>query len=190
MIDEVVEVDYEKLAEHLKKISKLEGSMIWSDEAKVTYNEWFYPYRESIVDDKTGTHDRMNDHVIKIATCISLARKLDMVLEEEDIADAIVACSSLSNTARQVAGMQSTGSAITALMKPFLMIMFSAEGYSMTRKKVLQKGFGEFDSNELDRVVETLNQMGFVVQLTGGKEVKYQITKLCVEWWEKNVRKN
>ena len=185
--NDVIELDYEKLAKHLKELAKLEGKMKWSEGAEKVYNEWFYPYRESDVDDVTGTHDRMNDHVIKIAVCISLARKLDMVLEADDIADAIVACTSLSNTARKVAGIQGKSS-LTDFIKPFLGIMFSAENYTMTRRQVLQKGFGKFDANELDKVVETLNQAGYIMQPTGGKEVKYKLTNQCIEWWEKNIR--
>jgi hypothetical protein len=186
--EKIDEVNYNKLTEHLKSLSKLEGSMIWSSEAKRMYNKWFYPYREAEVDDRTGTHDRMNDHVIKIAACISLSRKLDMVIESDDVEEAVTVCSALSNTARKVAGMQGK-SDISTLIKSFLVIMFKAEEYRLTRKQVLQRGFGDFDSNELDKIVETLNQTGFVAQLTGGKEIKYQLTKVCVEWWEKNARK-
>lgn len=188
MIRNIIEIDYNKLAVHLKDLSKLNGSMVWTDKAMDVYDAWFYPYRDSDVDDKTGTHDRMNDHIIKVATCISLARKTDMILEEEDIEEAISACSSLSNTARKVAGMQGKSS-IAVLIKSFLMIMLSAEDYSLTRKQALQKGFGEFDSSELDRVIETLTQTGFVHQTQGGKDIKYKLTPVCINWWLKNTQK-
>ena len=188
MIDNIIEVDYKRLTEHLLKISKLESSMTWSTGAKEIYNKWFYPYREADVEDKTGTHDRMNDHVIKVAACISLSKKVDMVIEDDDVDEAITVCSALSNTARKVAGMQGK-SDISSLIKTFLMVMFKAEEYRLTRKQVLQRGFGDFDSFELDKIIETLSQTGFVAQLTGGKEIKYQLTKVCVEWWEKNARK-
>lgn len=187
MIDNIIEIDYDKLAKHLKDLAKLNGEMQWTVEAKAKYNDWFYPYREADIEDKTGTHDRLNDHVIKIAACISLSRKTDMMLEEQDIEEAIDACTSLSNTARKVAGMQGKSETST-LIKSFLMIMFQAPEYTLTRKQVLQKGFGDFDSAELDKLIETLNQTGFVAQLTGGKEIKYKLTKNCIEWWEKTVK--
>ena len=187
MIDNIIEVDYDKLAKHLGDLSKLTGPMIWSKAGKKAYNDWFYPYRESEVDDKTGTHDRMNDHIIKVAACISLARKADMVLEDDDIEEAIVACSSLSNTARKVAGMDGKSST-TGILKSFLVIMFNAPGYELTRKQVLQKGFGDFDSYELDKTIETLTQTGFVVQSQGGKEIKYKLTKGCIDWWQRNTK--
>ena len=187
MIREVVEVDYEKLAAPLKELSKLQGPMTWSPEAMDFYDSWFYPYREADIDDKTGTHDRLNDHVIKIAACISLSRKKDMVIEEEDVDEAITVCTTLPDTARKVAGMQGKSETST-LIKSFLMIMFQAPEYTLTRKQVLQKGFGDFDSAELDKLIETLNQTGFVAQLTGGKEIKYKLTKICVDWWEKTVK--
>lgn len=180
-------VDYEKLACYLKKISKLEGGMKWSREAKKAYNEWFYPYRDADIEDKTGTHDRLNDHIIKVAACISLSRKDDMVIEEQDIEESITACSALSNTARKVAGMQGKSST-SSLIKSFLMIMLAAPTYTLTRKQALQKGFGDFDSAELDKLIETLGQMGFVTQPTGGKEISYKLTKPCIEWWERNTK--
>jgi len=187
MIDDIVEVNYERLVKPLKEIANLEGEMNWSLKAKKTYNEWFYPYRDSDVDDKTGTHDRMNDHIIKIAACISLARKKDMIIESDDVEEAIVACSALSNTARQVAGMKGKSS-VSDMLNSFLIIMFRAPEYTMTRKKVLQKGFGDFDFVELDKIIETVAQMGFIVQSSGGKEITYKLTRACIEWWERNAK--
>jgi predicted transcriptional regulator len=186
--EEPDKIDYDNLASYLKELALLKGTMKWSKEAKRVYNAWFYPYRDAEYDDNTGTYDRLNDHVIKIATCISLSRKLDMMIEDEDIEEAIAVASSLSNTAKKVAGMQGKSSA-AAIIKSFLLLMVNAEGYTLTRKQVLQKGFGNLDASELDKVIETLTQTGFVVQLTGGKEIKYQLTKTCVEWWLKSTRK-
>jgi Protein of unknown function (DUF3987) len=180
-------VDYDRLLPHLKEISKLSGIMAWTRSAKETYDSWFYPYREAEVDDKTGTYDRMNDHIIKVATCISLARTTDMRLEPRDIEDAIALCSSLSNTARQVAGMQGK-SQITLAIKSFLIVMFQAPNYELTRKQVLQKGFGEFDSSELDKIIETMSQTGFITQSGGNKEIKYKLTKRCIDWWKQNTK--
>jgi hypothetical protein len=181
-------VDDERLLEYLRKVSKVEGTMIWTKAGKETYDKWFYPYRELIVEDKTGTYDRLNDHVIKVTTCISLARKLDLKIEAEDVEDALAICSPLSNTAIKAAGMGSKSST-ASIMKPFLTIMLSAPNYTLTRKQVLQKGFGDFDSSELDKLIESLTQTGFIVQKTGGKEIVYQVTKVGVDWWEKKLGK-
>jgi predicted transcriptional regulator len=181
-------IDYEKLASYLKQLSKVEGLMTWSKEAKKVYNAWFYPYRDAEYEDSTGTYDRMNDHVIKVATCISLSRKLDKVIEDEDIEEALGVCSSLSESAKKAAGMEGR-SAIASVIKSFLMIMLAAEDYTLSRKQVLQRSFGNIDSSELDQVVETLSQTGYVVQKSGGKEIKYQLTKACINWWKQGTKK-
>lgn len=186
--NEVPEVDYEKLVVYLKELATLEGNIKWSKEAEDKYNEWFYPYRESIVEDKTGTHDRMNDHIIKVATLISLARKKDMVLEAEDIEDAVSACTSLSNTARKVAGM-SGKSSIASHVKSFLAVIFASKDYEVTRHVALQKGFGDYDSSELDKVIQTLIDTRFIQQSGGGKTVTYRLTKTAIEWWERKTGK-
>lgn len=184
----VPEVNYEKLAEYLKELSKLTGEVAWSDDAVDFYDKWFYPYRNAEVLDKTGTYDRLNDHMIKVIACISLSRSKEMVITVGDVEEAIEACSSLSNTAIKVAGLQGKSSTSSA-MKSFLVVMFSAEDYTLTRKQVLQKGFGDFDSNELDRVIENLTQMTFIKQVSGGKDIRYQITKAGVDWWQRHTGK-
>lgn len=182
-------VDYDKLACHLKEISKLQGEMKWTKGGVKAYNDWFYPYRESDVDDRTGTHDRLNDHIIKVAACISLSKKKDMTIDEEDVVDAIAACSSLSNTARKVAGMQGESST-NSVTKAFLFQMIAAKDYTLTRKQALQKGFGEYDSSELDKAVETLTQAGWLTQVSGNsKEIKYRLSNGYIEFWEKNIGK-
>jgi len=180
------EVNYEKLACYLKDLSKLEGSMRWSPEAVKVYNKWFYPYREAEFEDKTGTYDRLNDHVIKVAACISLARKLDMVIEDEDVYDAVTMCSKLSASAKAVAGMEGK-SASSPSIKVLMRLLLGTEGHVLTRKQVLQRSFGDLDSVELDKAVETLIQMQFIAQTGGGKEIKYQLTKQCLNWWKEST---
>lgn len=188
--NEIVEsVDYDKLVCHLKDLAKLSGRMVWTQEAKKTYDEWFYPYRDAEVDDRTGTYDRLNDHAVKIATCISLARKTDMRIESIDVEQTIKVCSRLSNTAQRVAGMQGQSSTASSI-KAFLMVMFAAEEYTLTRKQVLQKSVGEIDSSELDKVIETLTQAAFVTQVSSGKDIKYKITKMGIDWWQRNIGKD
>ena len=180
----IPEVDIGKLSVHLKELAKLQGEVEWSDDAVDYYREWFYPFRKADIEDKTGTYDRLNDTMIKIITCISLSRSKEMILQQEDVEQAINVCSMLSNTALKVAGMPNRSESSPAIKAVFT-ILLMAENYTLTRKQLLQKGFGDFDSNELDRVVETMTQTGFVIQVKGGKDIKYQLTKAFMEWLER-----
>ena len=192
LIDEeesnINEASLERLTKYLIEISTLSGFMKWSIDAKKVYKEWFFPYRNADIDDKTGTADRLNDHVIKVATCISVARKPDMILEEEDILDAIDLCVPLVGAAKKVAGMQGKSS-LAGQVKSFLILIFNSEKYEMTRKQILQRGFGDFDSAELDKVVETLSQTGFITSATGGKDTRYKVTEAGINWWVKQTSK-
>ena len=185
--DDEPEIDYAKHICYLKDLAKLSGRMVMSDTAMDTYDEWFYPYRNAEVDDRTGTNDRLNDHVIKVAMCLALSHNKDLIIEEDDISEAIELCSGLSNTARNVAGMQ-TQSSIAEHCKVFLRIMLESTGYELTRKQTLQKGFGSFDAVELDKVVETMTQTGYVFQSQGGKDIKYKLTQKCIEYFTKEKK--
>jgi len=112
-----------------------------------------------------------------------------MVIEEDDIEEALEVCQSLSSTARQVAGMEGKSS-LSSMVKSFLVIMSTAPNHTLSRKQVLQKGFGDFDANELDKIIETLTQTGYVVQPTGGKDITYRMTKTFVDLWDRTTKVN
>jgi len=187
MIDEdAPDVNYEMLSRHLKELAQIPPNSImkWDKQAKEVYNAWFYPYREKEHDDKTGTMDRLNDHIIKIATCIALARSTELMLRPVDVEKAIEVSTNLSFTARKVAGMQGKSS-ISSHLKSFLTIMFTSDDYELTRAQILTKGFGDFSSEDLDQVVNTLAQTQFVETFkSSSDEVKYRLTQTAISWWE------
>lgn len=184
---EIPKVDFERLACHLKDISKLQGDIEWSNEAADIYDEWFYPFRKLETDDKTGTYERLNDHVIKVIACLTVANNKSMEIGPDEVYKAIELCSTLPNTARNVAGMKGS-SATKEAGKAFLTHMLSATDYTLTRQQALQKGWGDYDSVELDRIVETFTQAEWVVQPSGGKVIKYKLTKKFIDWWKKKQK--
>lgn len=180
-----------RLAEYLRAISKVKGQFKYSEKAKGVYDEWYSQFSESDYSDTTGTIERLHDHVLKTSMLISLSRKLDLVLEEADIQEAISVCQGFVPGARRVSmgGGKSASAPGTAV---FLRELLSkgSEGYKMSRVRMLQKHWSYFDSFELDRIVESLeNQKAITSKLidngNGKRELYYVLSEKVVENYSK-----
>lgn len=186
--DDAIMIDYSYLADHLKEISKVTGKMRWSFKGKEYYQAWYERIKKKDIQDKTGTIDRIQDHVCKVAMCISLAKKLDRVIEEEDIIEAIAACGSIHNTAKRMTSGAGQSS-MAAQTKTALEIIMRSPELKVKRSELLAKGMGDFTASELDQIIETLAQTNFIKQ-TGVKDISYEITPNGKELWGRvNERK-
>lgn len=176
-------IDYEGLSLHLKEIAAHKGEFQYSQDGKDLFEAFYLQLQDKGSDDKTGTVNRLHDHVLKVAMCLSLARDLNLILEEEDISEAIELCTTSGSAIKSVVSGKGE-SAISAHLKSFLVIICKSPTLSMTRRDVLSRSFHDMDSFELDRVVEFLNQAGMLSQ-NGDKEIKYSITDAGKAWLNK-----
>ena len=80
----------EYLADELNDFKKLHGAFQWDADAQGYYEQWYYQTHRDFQDrkDKIAVK-RMSDKVLKIAMILSVARKHGLVLELDDIIDAI-----------------------------------------------------------------------------------------------------
>jgi hypothetical protein len=163
--------------EYLKELAKLKGEFNYYEDSDDIYEAWYTKFSSDIedADDKTGTLDRLHDHVLKVAMLLSLCRSPDLRILPEDIINAVKSCEMLTlNVKKTIIGSgkgqmaPQTGAVLTLLMKqPELKI---------GRKRLLQRLWGDLDANELDRVIETLIQAGAVkVFRDENKELSYEL---------------
>lgn len=178
------ELPWDKLIEHLLKIKDVKGQFYFTKKAGALYNEWYHGFRDVEFLDKTGTAERLQEHVKKVAMCISLAKKLDLRIELEDIRESIaVVTEVLGGTKRITSGAGK--SEIADKMHAALTLILSAPEGQISREELLVKGYGDFDVTELDRIIETLIQTKFLQQTgTAGKPV-YKVTETGKNLWSK-----
>jgi hypothetical protein len=183
------QVDFDGLAQHLMEMSKISGEFKYAPEASDYFDIWYSQFNEQATElqDKTGFVNRMHDHILKVAMCISLSRKLDLVLEYDDIQEAVIRVQDLLKENKNVS-MANGKSETAPPTKVFLREMTKAKGYSLSRRDLLARTMGELDSIELNKVVETLTQAGMVYTNSGG-EVVYTLTPTFIGLWEKKVGK-
>lgn len=188
LVDETEpEIDYEMLSIHLKKLKDLKGGFKWCQDAKNHYVDWYMDFRPQEHDDKTGTTERLPDHILKVAMCLALSRGTDLVLRKLDIEEATKLCLKLKHSIKT---LTSSGKSTSASQtKVALQLILKSLDGKIGREELLQKGFGDFNATELDSIVETLIQTGFIEQV-GTKEIVYKISKRGKEIWSQVKEKS
>lgn len=179
--EEAAEIDYELLASHLMTLKNLKGQFKWTTESRRRYNEWFMEFRPKDHDDRTGTIERMPDHILKVAMCISLADSTDLILKLDHLESAMKQCLRLRHSVKALTSGQGKSS-MAAQLKAALEIILKSEDGRISRQDLLVKGFGDFNASELDQIVETLIQTKFIEQI-GTKEIVYIMTERGKNAW-------
>lgn len=149
--------DVEKLAEYLREIAKLHGPFTFTSEAKLHYEAWYDKFEPEEMEDPTGTAERINDTILKVAMLLSLSRSPDLIIAFEDIQEAIKACEIFIRTAIKSqggAGRNQYGPQTFMIMKE---LAFSPN-LTVAREKILQKYYGELNAQVLDIIVDHLLQ--------------------------------
>jgi len=164
---------------HLNDISQIKGRFKWTKLGADIFIPWYVDWRNKDFQDKTGSVHRMTDNVLKVAMCLSLSRKLDLTLDDTDIEEAIGACLNLTiNTKR----MTATGKhPLAGVTKQVLDYLYRAPEYSLTRMKILQRGYGEFDSCDLDRIEQNLVERGALKVGKKDGKTTYTLTEAMVK---------
>ena len=168
--------NFEKLSERLIKISSLSGQFLWDDNAIKIYELWYEQLKRVQKTDQTGTLNRLHDTVLKVAMCLSLADKDDLILEQHNIEEAILNCENNIAGMKRVFlghGRHPMADANAMVMK----ILLNRAGHRVTRKSLLSQLYGIADAVDLDRIIDTLSQSGAIVSDREGNETGYTMPK-------------
>jgi hypothetical protein len=147
------------LIAELADIARCRGEFKWSEGGKDLYRAWYIKLQEveNLRDDPTGTLERLHDHVLKAAMLISLSRKRDMILEMEDIREAITACQAFTPAAKRIAMLQAGTAKSATGTSVVLMALLNEPGYQLTRTEMLRRHWAHFSAPELDSIIEDLH---------------------------------
>jgi len=155
-----------KYVPHLMKIASVTEKirLVPSEQARQLYNSWRKDWRanQAAYNDKTGFVNRVPDHVIKVAICLCLARYDNIgLIIEEDIKEAIANVTSLIYASERAAA----GGGLDPLSqqtKKVVDYLIGAHSNQLTRKELLVRGYGNYDTTILDKIIETLMEMKWV----------------------------
>lgn len=157
-----------KYVPHLQTIAAKKGKIVLSTDARNLINPWRHKWRANQAADKTGFLNRVPDHVIKVAMCLSLARwDFDGVIEVRDFEEAIQKVTALIYSNKKT--VEGRGpDPLAAATKVVLDNLLASVNQELPRKHLLWKGYGIYNSFTLDQIMENLLEMGWITRVKVG----------------------
>jgi len=157
---------YNKYVPHLINIGQMGGRMIPDIEAKKMLNEFRHQWRKDStdVDDKTGFVNRVPDHIIKTAMCLCLAdygTYKTCIINSSHMLEAIEKIVPLVHTSKTIA----SGTGMDPLSKQTKMVvefLLLAPDNQLMRKQLLTKGYGNYDTDVLDKILSNLEEINWI----------------------------
>lgn len=176
---------------HLVSIASRKSKLVPDENARTIFNNWRRDWRNNqhIYNDRTGFVNRVPDHVLKVAMCLSLARyDFDGSISGHNISEAIEQITSLIY-ASQKASEGSGLDPMAAQTKKVVDFLIRAPDNQLTRTELLVRGYGNYETVTLDKILETLLEMKWIhkIKVGIGKNMDYLI-KLAGEPLENYLR--
>ena len=157
-----------KYVPHLVNVHSKTGQLRPSDDARKLFNTWRRKWRSTQAPDKTGFLNRVPDHVLKVSMCLSLAEwEFNGEITEVHIESAIEKVTHLIYANKRT--VEGRGpDPLAAATKQVLDYLIAAEDQKLSRKQLLWKGYGVYNSFTLDQIMENLLEMQWIKKMKVG----------------------
>ena len=189
LVRQQAKIDYESLTEHLKAINLLSGEFHYTNPAADFYEDWYNIY-EPDEDDNTGTNNRLPDTVLKVAMLISLSRGFDMLINIEDLQQAIEVCMDCAQSTREItehAPSQTTNESSKNAILIMETIVKTPE-FRMARTDLIKKLWRKMNSYDISRAVESLAEAKALEEKRVDGQLVYIVGEAFLKDYLKNVK--
>jgi hypothetical protein len=162
--DKFISTIVPKYVPHLVKIATHKARLIPNEAARGIFNKWRKEWRatQGQYNDKTGFVNRVPDHVLKVAMCTCLSRyENGGIIIESDIVESIQRITSLIYASEKAASGGGLDP-MAAQTKRVVDFLISAAENQLLRKDLLIRGYGDYDTVTLDKIIDTLIEMRWV----------------------------
>lgn len=199
-------IDYAASAEYLKEVSKLSGPFrplasndktdeyryrkikkgkrgnrdMWFNTVGILFDDWYEEFSEKKVlaewKDDTGTMNRFDASVLKVAMLLSLAQKPELIITEEAMRIAIVECEKLlGNVRKTTLGKQ--GISQSALLKSMIIMeLLNRESHQVSRQMLMKKMWANYENaTEFDDIMAGFEASGMIKTVSIGNQIIYQM---------------
>jgi hypothetical protein len=175
-------ISFNIMLEKLAKIAMIRGEFTFDDKAIETYEQWYYPFRESYRNrtDKSGVSGRIHTSILKLAMVLCINDTLDTCINTNHIEQAIEECMELipNYQAFIMGGGKSPLSEVSTIV---ITAIYEATDHRIPRKVLLQRNWSSFDAETLDKIILTLTQAGMVEEKMTQNGLDYSMTEKCIE---------
>lgn len=197
------EIDYTKIADYLKELSKLSGPfqplskkepddhyqipipdpqtkhISYYTEATAIYDQWYYNFRAEAkgVRDSTGTLNRMGTSVLKVAMLLSLGTKPELILQREAVEEAIEICTKLVGNVRKITLGKGTQNDVSGGQRKILLLreLLERENHSISRAMLHKKFWLQGSVAEWDDAVVSAKEAGLIEVIPTGNTLVYEM---------------
>lgn len=157
-----------KYVPHLEHIGKHKAQLVPTEGARHFFNNWRRKWRDEQGADKTGFMNRLPDHVLKVSMCLALSEwEFNGEIREDHFQIAIQKVTQLIYANKKTTAGRGPDP-LAAATKSVLDYLLAAHEQKLTKKQLLWKGYGEFNTFSLDQVLDNLVEMGWVKKIKIG----------------------
>lgn len=183
-------VDYNESAKYLKELSKLKGELRMDDETRRYFDLWYKDFKSNIhvqkIKDPTGTLNRFDDSVLKVAILISLGNKPELEISLESVKEAIAICEKLIGNVRRTT--LSRGKSQWAPEKALIIQeLIDRDNHAITRQMLNRKYWMRANADEWDSIMVSLETAGIVRKEQVGNNIIYEMPEQQVIEWKKQM---
>lgn len=170
------DINWDRLLKPLVAMTQLQGEMTIEPEALDFYEKWYGMFYGRDNEDDTGSAERVRDNVLKVGMLLSIAERGDLLFTKGHMEEAVIKCTqSLTSTRTMLLGEGKAEKQRES--KIILGLLINAKENTLTRREMLVKGYGDFDVNDLDRVMDSFIQSGLVKMEAHGANSRYTLTE-------------
>lgn len=152
-------VTREQLAQELMRLKVAKGEFTIPRDVRVAHDEWYNALEESEYDDKTGTMERIQDHVLKVAMLISLSKSNDLIIDMDTMNEATDRCMECvvgTKKTTMSVGRAETADSVGRVLK----VLLESPGLRIERSKLLAKLRNDVNVMMLNQVLDDLGENG------------------------------
>lgn len=177
----------EELILHLRAIGKLNGRILFSEGAIDAHEKWYEPFRDRYLQkgDKSGIYGRLHTHIKKLSLVIAADSLCDEV-QREHMEQATTECTQLLNNYNMfiMSAGKSTLAEVSALILKDMLVGTEKAGnrqlFSLSKKEILWRYHTEFDSETLDKTMQTLEGAGIVESMATSQGMEWRLSKKAI----------
>lgn len=178
--------DPENLLKHLRGLARIKGPILFTEQAKQEYDDWYNAIEDEAYHSRSGVLERIHTGVLKLSMILASAEpeillSNKIIVQQAHISQAIELCwGILRNYDMLLVGSQSTP--VVHQMALVIRELRRAPNYQLSRKQLIFKLWYEgIDAPTLDNIITTMAQGGMLQSLLFNAEESYRLTEMGIE---------
>lgn len=180
------------LLDFLNRIKTLKGEFVLSHDAKVAYRDWYHKLYESYdkFDDKTGFVQGIHTLIIKLSMIIAASYEV-LIIDETMINRAIKEVINLKENYTNYtmgAGKHPQANMGALIISSLWQESLTNGSHGIKRRDILLKYWNEISSEELDKLIITLEAAGLINMIPRGNEPNYILTQNAKDIFLKDMQ--